>query len=324
MKIHTLNGVIDTSNIQKELKNNVVELEKSLRECPSTAYKYDIGYIIPLGTLGNAPSHDSQFTSNFQIVAFNIEESLLSKSEDFLDFNLDELTDHGHITKLLKKVNDLAELELGPGWKIGLFNVKTAVTIESMCHGAKDASDMRAASDDLYNKISQRVGLLKSTTADNPWQHEVVTLFYAGLSALNIEAYKRIEVKKIKDEKAGITKQESCIGIMIEALVYDKYANGLRLLCDTEQFASSKMRQHTDASPTYLYVLKARIYEDEKEFIPIRQFGGESKVSNIDIKSGCSERIIYNIINKNYKHWSFISIPDKEGLPLKELKANVL
>ena len=324
MKLYTLNGVIDTSEIHNELKNNVEELEKAIREKPSEAYTYDIGYIIPLGTLGNAPVHSAQFTSNFQIIAFNIEDSLLTKKEDFLDFNLDELADHGHISKLLKRTNDLAESELGQGWKIGLFNVKTAVTIDSMCHGTRDAADMRNAADELYNKISQRIVLLKAATAENPWQHEIVTLFYAGLSALNIEAYKRIEVKKVKDEKLVVNKQENCVGIMIEALVYDKYANGLRLLTDTEQFASSKMRQHTDASPTYLYVLKARVFGAEKGFVPIRQFGGESQVSNIDIKSGCSERIIYNIINKNYKHWSFISIPDREGLPSKDIKTNVL
>lgn len=46
----------------------------------------------------------------------------------------------------------------------------------------------------------------------------------------------------------------------IEIMVYDRYANGIRLLTNYESFASTRIRQHeADDEKVWAYVLKARI-----------------------------------------------------------------
>lgn len=316
MKIVTTNGAFNTEELYKNTNINLVEIEESSRTNPKEASKYPIGYIIPLGTLGNAPSQSTQFKSNFHIVAYTIADELMDKSTDFEDFNIDDSKqEQGQIYKLIKKLNEIAKSTLGLGWNITLFNVKLSTAIDSMCKGSNEIDVMNKSINDLQTIVSNRLGLLSKSNEENPWKHEIIELFYTPLRAISYKFMKLVEKNTQKDLMPfGI-----CNNIIIETLVYDSYANGLRLLTNTESFASSKIRSYKGESTIYLLVLKARIVGEEDGFRPIRQYGGKSRISKVELTSGCAERIIYNLVNKNYKHWSFISIPENLDIELLNL-----
>lgn len=312
MKVHALNGEFDTDILYREVNKNVEIIEELARTKPISISTHPIGFVIPLGTLGNAPTHDTQFKSNFHIVAYTIADELLDKTIDFKDFNTEDNNEQGQICKLAKQFSDLATDKFGKGWRITLFNVSLAKAIESMCKGSKDVDSMKKAMDELYTIVNGRVEQIDKTSEKDKWPHEVIELFYAPFRAISCEITKLVDRRSISDNNPiGI-----CNNIVIETLVYDDYANGLRLLTNTESFASSKIRQHYMDSNNYLCVLKARVAGDDGQFRPIRQFAGKSKVGFTDIKSGSTERIIYNIVNKNYKHWSFISISSSLNIKL--------
>lgn len=327
MKVYLKNGEFLTEDFLKKTSDNVIGLEEAARTTPKKSLKYPIGYVIPLGTLGNAPNQSVQFKSNFHIVAYIIASDLIDRDLDFEDFNLaDRVQDKGQISKLSKALDELAESKLGKGWRITIFNVNLDTVVSSMCKGNNDLDTMRKSMDDLYTIVNSRILQLGKSTAQEPWGHELIDLFYAPLKAVSAEFSKiikpqatqqpkpklsRAQELTTKEAKKKLTLNKICEGILIEALVYDDYANGMRLLTNIESFASSKIRIHKlDNSDIYLFVLKARISGDNPEFLPIRQFAGKSKISDTEITSGCVTRIIYNLINKNYAHWSFISIPD--------------
>lgn len=338
MKVYLRNGEFDTEEFSKRANDNIIALEDATRSNPKKALKYPIAFVIPLGTLGNAPNQSVQFKSNFHIVAYIIASDLIDRELDFEDFNLsDRVQDKGQISKLSKALDELAESKLGKGWRITIFNVNLDTVVSSMCKGNNDLDSMRKAMDDLYTIVNSRVIQLSKSTAAEPWTHELIDLIYVPLKALSIDFAKiiktpqagasqpkaklsRVQETTTKEAKKRLTLNKVCEGILVEALVYDQYANGLRLLTNIESFASSKIRVHSlDDDNIYLYVLKARISGDNPEFIPIRQFAGKSKISDSDISSGCVTRIIYNLINKNYSHWSFISIPDNLKVDLTSI-----
>lgn len=320
MNILFNNGTFNTEDLHKEVNDNMVKLENASRNIPSDASRYPIGYVIPLGTLGNAPNQTTQFKSNFHIVAYTIADDCFEKAIDFEDFNtLDLSTEQGQILKLIKRINELSQNILGFGWKITLFNVRMSTAIDSMCKGNNDIDIMKKSIDDMYNIIHSRLIALGNKD-DTPWKHELIELFYTPLKAMSMTFTKIIE-KNSKNEQYPLGE---CNDIIIETLVYDEYANGLRLLTNTESFASSKIRkyenkEYIDSKDTYLFVLKARISGESDSFRPIRQFSGKSQISVNKLASGCSERIVYNLVNKNYKHWSFISIPCGLHIELKNL-----
>ncbi len=342
MNAITKNGEFITEDLTKKVQASVPFIEESARLDPFSSIKYPIGYVIPLGTLGNAPNQSTQFKSNFHVVAYVSASDLLDKDVDFEDFNIaDRTQDMGHISKLSKALDILAETNFGPGWRITVFNVKLSVVIESMCKGLNDMEVMKKSMDDLYSIINGRVEQLKKATKENPWGHELIELYYAPLRAISIEFCEMVSIKTEVIQMASevrqtgtmrgqpakpLTKKEvrTCDGIQIRTLVYDDYANGLRMLTNIESFTSSKIRVHSENDDEiYLYVLKARVYGDDIEFKPIRQFAGKSVISKCEVSSGCVKRIIYNIINKNYTQWSFISIPPNFRIDLGKVETKL-
>lgn len=336
MRIYAKNGTFDTEALYKQAQTNIMKLEDICRNEPKSSIKYPIGYVLPLGTLSNAPDQEAQFKSNFHIVAYMISPDLIDKELDFEDFNIgDRVQDLGQISKLSKELDSLSESTFGRGWRITVFNVKLTNVIESMCKGNNDLDNMRKSMKDLLAIINSRISNLAKATSENTWPHELIDLFYAPLTAISYDFVrtigkcetKSIKISKMQDTiatstaKTRLIQNKSSEGILIETLVYDDYASGIRLLTNVESFTSSKIRVHDELDPEiYLYVLKARIDGESPGFIPIRQFAGKSKISTHEILSGCTTRIVYNIINKNYSHWSFISIPKNLKLKLSTLR----
>ena len=319
MKFVAKNGEFETNDLYTKVCMNTINIEKKSKENPLEVDKYPIGYVVPLGTLGNAPNAQTQFSSNFHLIAYTIAKDLIDVSIDFEDFNIKSSDKaQGHILKLSKRLDDLAERTLGTGWHITVFNVNLQTTIDSMCKGANDVDTMSKTMDEFYSIMESRLKVLANSSQNNPIKHEVVELFYAPLRAISKSITKIVESRS----KSTVTPLGVCNDIIIETLVYDDYANGLRLLANTESFASSKIRQYRateGGGEVYLLVLKARLAGEDINFRPIRQFAGKSRISVGKTSSGCSERIIYNLVNKNYKHWSFIALPMGLTIELKNL-----
>lgn len=318
MKVTTSAGAIETNELSTKVNINMVKLEEAARNNPLSIDNFPIGYVIPLGTLGNAQNQQEQFSSNFHLVAYTIAKDLRDLSIDFSDFNVNtDQNAQGQVLKLQKRLDELAIRSLGDNWRVTIFNVSLQTTIDSMCKSRQDVDAMAKAMDDLYKIIESRIKGIANSNEKNPIHHEIVELFYAPLKALSTSVIKIVEPRS----KSASAPLGLCNEIVIENLVYDDYANGLRLLANKESFASSKIRRYTsnELHDVILLVLKARILGDDISFRPIRQFAGKSRISVAKTKSGCSERIIYNIVNKNYKHWSFISLPGDFKISLSNI-----
>ena len=318
MKVTTSTGAIETNELSTKVNINMVKLEEAARNNPLSIDNFPIGYVIPLGTLGNAQNQQEQFSSNFHLVAYTIAKDLRDLSIDFSDFNVNtDQNAQGQVLKLQKRLDELAIRSLGDNWRVTIFNVSLQTTIDSMCKSRQDVDAMAKAMDDLYKIIESRIKGIANSNEKNPIHNEIVELFYAPLKALSTSVIKIVEPRS----KSASAPLGMCNEIVIENLVYDDYANGLRLLANKESFASSKIRRYTsnELHDVILLVLKARILGDDISFRPIRQFAGKSRISVAKTKSGCSERIIYNIVNKNYKHWSFISLPGDFKISLSNI-----
>lgn len=318
MKVTTSTGAIETNELSTKVNINMVKLEEAARNNPLSIDNFTIGYVIPLGTLGNAQNQQEQFSSNFHLVAYTIAKDLRDLSIDFSDFNVNtDQNAQGQVLKLQKRLDELAIRSLGDNWRVTIFNVSLQTTIDSMCKSRQDVDAMAKAMDDLYKIIESRIKGIANSNEKNPIHHEIVELFYAPLKALSTSVIKIVEPRS----KSASAPLGLCNEIVIENLIYDDYANGLRLLANKESFASSKIRRYTsdELHDVILLVLKARILGDDISFRPIRQFAGKSRISVAKTKSGCSERIIYNIVNKNYKHWSFISLPSDFKISLSNI-----
>lgn len=318
MKVTTSAGAIETNELSTKVNINMVKLEEAARNNPLSIDNFPIGYVIPLGTLGNAQNQQEQFSSNFHLVAYTIAKDLRDLSIDFSDFNVNtDQNAQGQVLKLQKRLDELAIRSLGDNWRVTIFNVSLQTTIDSMCKSRQDVDAMAKAMDDLYKIIESRIRGIANSNEKNPIHHEIVELFYAPLKALSTSVIKIVAPRS----KSASAPLGLCNEIVIENLIYDDYANGLRLLANKESFASSKIRRYTsnELHDVILLVLKARILGDDISFRPIRQFAGKSRISVAKTKSGCSERIIYNIVNKNYKHWSFISLPGDFKISLSNI-----
>ena len=318
MKVTTSAGAIETNELSTKVNINMVKLEEAARNNPLSIDNFPIGYVIPLGTLGNAQNQQEQFSSNFHLVAYTIAKDLRDLSIDFSDFNVNtDQNAQGQVLKLQKRLDELAIRSLGDNWRVTIFNVSLQTTIDSMCKSRQDVDAMAKAMDDPYKIIESRIKGIANSNEKNPIHHEIVELFYAPLKALSTSVIKIVEPRS----KSASAPLGMCNEIVIENLIYDDYANGLRLLANKESFASSKIRRYTsnELHDVILLVLKARILGDDISFRPIRQFAGKSRISVAKTKSGCSERIIYNIVNKNYKHWSFISLPGDFKISLSNI-----
>lgn len=318
MKVTTSTGAIETNELSTKVNINMVKLEEAARNNPLSIDNFPIGYVIPLGTLGNAQNQQEQFSSNFHLVAYTIAKDLRDLSIDFSDFNVNtDQNAQGQVLKLQKRLDELAIRSLGDNWRVTIFNVSLQTTIDSMYKSRQDVDAMAKAMDDLYKIIESRIKGIANSNEKNPIHHEIVELFYAPLKALSTSVIKIVEPRS----KSASAPLGMCNEIVIENLIYDDYANGLRLLANKESFASSKIRRYTsnELHDVILLVLKARILGDDISFRPIRQFAGKSRISVAKTKSGCSERIIYNIVNKNYKHWSFISLPSDFKISLSNI-----
>lgn len=315
MFINIINSSIDTEKAYETCNENSKKFEESTRICPIEAYKFPIGFVIPLGTLKDEHDRNSQFTSNFHIVAYTIADELLDKTIDFEDFNIEcNAIDQGSIYRSTKKINNFVQSKLGNGWKVTLFNVSIPTAIKSLCKGIDTVESVNKAIGIYENIIYNRINKLVQASEDgSTWENEVVELFYDKVNTLSNNFVKVID-NRHSDKNSHFIE---CNSIGVELLVYDRYANGLRLLSGVDSFASSKIRLHNFDNKIYPFVLKARVQGEDSSFKPIRQFGGKSIITKSEITSGCTERIIYNIVNKNYKHWSFLSIPEDIEVVLK-------
>ena len=309
MIVTTINGNFDTENAYRQCNNNTKDFEEFTRRTPGEVFKLPLGYIIPLGTMGNAMTKQDQFKSNFHIIAYALADELIDRTLDFEDFNIRIKNESGKIIKSINKLNTYVENKLGSGWKVTIFNVSISTSINSMCNGVDTVESIDLAISEYEKIVMSRIDGLSKSNELNPWKHEIIELFYDYAQVMS-SSFRKIMSKDKKE----------CIGIGVELLVYDSYANGLRLLFGVDSFTSSKIRMHNADSNIYTFVLKARIKGRNVKFKPVRRFSGKSNISDVEVMSGCSERIAYNIVNKNYRHWSFISLPEDLRIPLSEVR----
>lgn len=336
MKIKTLSGVIDTQELYNKACNNLVKIEELLRTSPYEICRYPIGYLLPLGTLGNARDKKEQFKSNFNIVAYTLPDYLRTNYKDFEDLNITDPNEPvGQIVKdLQSQLNAIAGRFFGKNWTITMFNSSLSMTIESMHKTEGQAQLLKKNADELLSIVQNRVrGLGKSVIPNNAddsneinldkvvaHPHEVVEFTYQPFRAMSLKIKPiKADIDSSKKIYSSSTKKmleiQKCDELLIETMIYDNWANGLRLLSNIESFISTVIRSNT-CDHAIVLALKARKYEEDPYFVPIRQFSGESKIATTDISSGCTERIIYNTVNKNYRFWSFLSLPIESTINL--------
>ena len=158
MKVTTSAGAIETNELSTKVNINMVKLEEAARNNPLSIDNFPIGYVIPLGTLGNAQNQQEQFSSNFHLVAYTIAKDLRDLSIDFSDFNVNtDQNAQGQVLKLQKRLDELAIRSLGDNWRVTIFNVSLQTTIDSMCKSRQDVDAMAKAMDDLYKIIESRI-----------------------------------------------------------------------------------------------------------------------------------------------------------------------
>lgn len=313
MIIKTNKGLYDTSKVYEELNKNMVKLEETMRTVPTLASDVVVGHIIPLVTLGGAISDEEQFSSNFQIIAYNCPNILANNYKDLEDFNVTK-SDISYLVKNIKtEFSKLANQYFGEGWNITIFNAKIETALNSMTKGM-------SSPEQLVNQTAKMIEITKgrldnmdrifkplNTKDDNKdigdipeYQHNIIHLFYGWHKALSIK------VKQLDRKTDSSNKTDD---IEVKILIYDRWANGLRVLINNESFTSTRIRMYNGEDEILGFSLKARLAEDDSNVMPIREFDGTTKLTPNTIKSGCTRRIIYNIINKNYEHWSYLSIP---------------
>lgn len=329
MIIKTNIGNLDTLSVSENIKKSMDNLESSIRNTPNEAYKVTVGIVIPLGTLGGASDEAEQFRSNFQVVAYNCPELLQKNHKDLVDFNVNnpKIDNGGLIKNLLKELNKLAEEYLGPGWRITIFNAPLPAVLKSMGQGVSTPEALTKNSTKLIDIVATRLIKMKKTYSEitdktEVYEHEIIELFYGGHSAmsLSLKGIDNSKEHKVKDRDILDESDDQSSKIMIQMLVFDRWANGLRSLKNIESFTSTKIRMYdtNDVNAVaYAFSLKARLVGDNVEAKPIRGFDGTTILSKTRIKSGCTRRIIYNLVNKNYSHWSYLAIPSNSKLEVE-------
>lgn len=296
MEIYTQSGKFDTEKVAEMASKEARALEVDSRENPANVNTHNIGYIIPLGALD---SNIGEFSSKFILIAYNIAKEFSTNMNDFEELNgSPKELEAAAITRLTQELSNRVEQTLGKGWKIAMFNsnIQEAVSARTRRPGDDAMSEALCS---IKHFVEQSIDGLSKTSEEKPWRHEIVNLFYGDCDVL--ESTFKISNAEDKDGEHQVD---------VSMLVYDNYANGLRILSNRESFATTRIRQHkTGKDKIWAYVLKARTPLDKPEYRPIRQFDGTSIVTTQDV-SGITLRIIYHLVNKNYNKWNFLSLPE--------------
>lgn len=285
----------------KEVVNKSArEIEILSRQNPSQITNNIIGYIIPLGTIDK---NLKEFDSNYQLIAYYVAKDFTENAEGIIRPEVKASSvEAATIVTVNKKLTQLAETYLDSGWNITIFNNTMSNTIEYLNKDSTDIEELQKTILALQRLVEDRLKALKSSSKDSVWKHEVIELFYTSLNCIQCNIYIDKSVREVEGTIGPLT---------IDTLTYDDYANGMRLLSNVESFATTKIRQHIDIDDkrVYPYVMKARVIGDKSEYRPIRAFNGDSIISGQKSLSGCTMRIVYNIVNKDYECWTFLSLP---------------
>ena len=167
MKVTTSTGAIETNELSTKVNINMVKLEEAARNNPLSIDNFPIGYVIPLGTLGNAQNQQEQFSSNFHLVAYTIAKDLRDLSIDFSDFNVNtDQNAQGQVLKLQKRLDELAIRSLGDNWRVTIFNVSLQTTIDSMCKSRQDVDAMAKAIEDAIAALEKKPITVPETPKD--------------------------------------------------------------------------------------------------------------------------------------------------------------
>lgn len=301
MKFWLPTGEFDSEQAVKDQAKNAKSVERDSRENPQNVKTHVIGHILPLGQLD---SKDDDFDSKFIIIAYEIANEFGTSVNDFSEINLytREMQDVTVIS-LENSLNQLIEATLGNGWRVAIFNEQFKGCLDSLQRNQEDLQQFQQASKIIVDTVYKQLTNLKNSTKEKPYKHDIIDLFYADCDTLDAR-FCKLHQNQQNDQRDSSSK------IQIEIMVYDRYANGIRLLSNYESFTSARIRQHNqNDDKVWAFVLKARICVDQSDYCPVRQFNGNTTVSSKQDIQGSCKRIVYTLVNKNYNRWNFISIP---------------
>lgn len=306
MKFWLPTGQFDQEKAVQESIKTAKLVEKASRENPDTVKDYVIGHIIPFGQLDNK---DDEFNSKFIFIAYEIASEFGVQVNDFSEINI-YTTGVSDVTvqSIENSLNQMIEKSLGKGWRIAVFNSSIKTVFDECSRDSEQLAGIQQMSKNMTDLVAKQLSEMEKSTKDTPYKHDLINLFYADCDTLDAKLYK-LKQKDINTQD-GSEASEVCNRLKIEVMVYDRYANGIRLLTNYEQFASTRIRQHMqDNDKVWAFVLKARISIDQQDYCPVRQFNGSTTVQSKQDIQGCCKRIIYTLVNKNYNKWNFISLP---------------
>lgn len=301
MRFWVPTGQFNSEDAVQDSAKNAKLVERDCRESPQNVKNHTIGHILPLGQID---STDDDFDSKFIVIAYEIANEFGTSINDFSEINLytREMQDVTVIS-LENSLNQLIEATLGKGWRVAIFNDQFKSALDFLQKGQQDISSFQQASKNIVDTVHKQIANLKKSTKEKPYKHDIIDLFYADCDTLDAKFCKLHQINQ--DDQRDTSNK-----VQIEVMVYDRYANGIRLLSNYESFTSARIRQHSqDNDKVWAFVLKARISVDQPDYLPIRQFNGSTTVSSKQNIQGTCKRIVYTLVNKNYNRWNFISIP---------------
>ena len=307
MIFYTQTGKFDTDEEVKKENKNAKIVERMCREKPEQVKEYTVGHIIPLGAVDNTKN---EFNSKYIIIAYEIASDFGIQVNDFSEINLytRESQDIA-VLSLENGLNQMIESVMGKGWHIAVFNQSFKSVLDELTKTADSIAQLQSASKTIQDIVARAIDQMKKSQAEKPYKHDIIDLFYADCDTLDAKIYKIKSSIDNQNEQQN-EQQDACNKMKIEILVYDRYANGIRLLTNYESFASTRIRQHeADDEKVWAYVLKARIQVDPSDYVQVRQFNGSTTIQTKNDIQGCCKRIIYTLVNKNYTRWNFISLP---------------
>lgn len=306
MKFWLQTGEFDQEKAIKDSIKAAKLVEKASRENPDTVKDNVIGHIIPLGQLDKVVD---EFDSKFIFIAYEIASEFGVQVNDFSEINIYtiEISDVT-VQSLENSLNQIIEQSLGKGWRIAVFNSQIKAVLDGYRLNNDQLVNIQQIIKEITQLVTRAVEEMKRSTKEKPYRHDLIDLFYADCDTLDAKMYKL----KTKDTNTSEMSEslETCNKLKIEVMVYDRYASGIRLLTNYEQFTSTRIRQHSqDNDKIWAFVLKARIQVDSSDYCQVRQFNGSTTVQSKQNIQGCCKRIIYTLVNKNYNKWNFISLP---------------
>lgn len=306
MKLWLPTGQFDQEKAVQDSVKTAKLVEKASRENPETVKNYVIGHIMPLGQLDN---QTNEFNSKYIFIAYEIASEFGVQVNDFSEINIytngvSDVT----VQSLENSLNAMIEQSLGKGWRIAVFNSSLKSVLDEYQKDQEQLTNIQQVSKNIAEIVGKALDEMKNSTKEKPYRHDLINLFYADCDTIDAKLYKLKQ--KDMNTQDGVENGETCNKLKIEIMVYDRYANGIRLLTNFEQFASTRIRQHIqNDDKVWAFVLKARTVQDGPEYCPTRQFNGSTTVQSKNDIQGCCKRIIYTLVNKNYNHWNFISLP---------------